>query len=477
MMCNLVKIFNILVIFECVGIFVGSEVPRPRGVSLTRSSLYAPGEKFTCLDGLRDIKYEQINDDFCDCEDGSDEPGTSACPNGIFHCTNAGHRPQNIPSSRVNDHICDCCDGSDEYATDVKCVNNCSELGREEKHRQKARSELLKQGNQVRAELSLRGKAMKDEQRVRLEELKKSIATAEALKVERETIKKEAEALETAALDVYRDAQEKELAEKQELEAQENRKEAQITFTKYDSNADGLIEISEIQARVAFDQNRDGEVTIEEAKYFLDEHDQIDLETFITLAWPRIKPYLMLDSGLFKPPASVDELKETVDKTTEQDMDLEQAELLEPIGEGEDEHDENYEEEEETGEGEIEQVEHNLEPEYDTETQQLIEQANEARNQHAIAERELRELESEQRQIQSLLEKDFGPNEEFAPLNGECINFDDREYVYKLCPFDKAIQQPRSGGAETRLGKDTLFLYRQIINLPNTIFFFYRNMG
>ena len=57
--------------------------------------------------------------------------GTSACPNGRFHCTNAGHKPSYIPSSHVNDGVCDpeCCDGSDEYDGQISCPNTCKELG------------------------------------------------------------------------------------------------------------------------------------------------------------------------------------------------------------------------------------------------------------------------------------------------------------------------------------------------------------
>eukprot|EP00092_Neocalanus_flemingeri_P006372 GFUD01006861.1.p1 GENE.GFUD01006861.1~~GFUD01006861.1.p1 ORF type:complete len:189 (-),score=51.42 GFUD01006861.1:288-854(-) len=68
---------------------------------------------FSCLGSSQEISYSMVNDDYCDCQDGSDEPSTSACPNTVFFCSSPSSTT--IPSSRVNDGVCDCCDGSDEY--------------------------------------------------------------------------------------------------------------------------------------------------------------------------------------------------------------------------------------------------------------------------------------------------------------------------------------------------------------------------
>lgn len=79
-------------------------------------------QKFKCLDGKAEILWEKLNDDFCDCSDGSDETKTNACWNGKFYCTkqlrHQTGRGQDIwiPTSRINDGVCDCnLDCSDEF--------------------------------------------------------------------------------------------------------------------------------------------------------------------------------------------------------------------------------------------------------------------------------------------------------------------------------------------------------------------------
>lgn len=84
------------------------------GVQKDKQSLYLPVDKqwFKCIHSDQYIKFDRLNDNYCDCDDHSDEPSTSACTDSTFHCTQGG---MVIPSSRVNDGVCDCCDGADEY--------------------------------------------------------------------------------------------------------------------------------------------------------------------------------------------------------------------------------------------------------------------------------------------------------------------------------------------------------------------------
>ena len=100
-----------------------------RGAPVHTHAKYT-ADPFAC-DGGAKHPLSVVNDGYCDCSDGSDEPGTSACPGTVFHCINQGYKIQAIPSSRVDDQICDCCDGSDEGRV-AKCPNTCKQVAQQE---------------------------------------------------------------------------------------------------------------------------------------------------------------------------------------------------------------------------------------------------------------------------------------------------------------------------------------------------------
>lgn len=140
-----------------------------RGLDPSLAEYYKQsGDSFKCLDGQRTIKYGLINDNYCDCFDGSDEPGeplitillesmlvhwctmdksallfgcciyppslrgvtadqyqysimytlkkligdslgragTSACVHGKFYCRNRGYTPQLLNASMIDDGFC-----------------------------------------------------------------------------------------------------------------------------------------------------------------------------------------------------------------------------------------------------------------------------------------------------------------------------------------------------------------------------------
>lgn len=103
-----------VIVFSCLLQYFLAFTP-PRGVPPDKADIYQEAfEKNIWKCGSKTLPFSAINNNICDCEDGSDEPGTSACPNGSFFCPNYAFQPQTIPSYQVDDGVCDCCDGSDE---------------------------------------------------------------------------------------------------------------------------------------------------------------------------------------------------------------------------------------------------------------------------------------------------------------------------------------------------------------------------
>lgn len=99
------------------------------------------------------IPRARINDNYCDCSDGSDEPGTSACANGVFTCQNKGFTPLQLTSSRVDDGVCDCCDGSDEDGRQVVCEDSCDAAAAASRQALAASVAAYQAGSAVRSEL------------------------------------------------------------------------------------------------------------------------------------------------------------------------------------------------------------------------------------------------------------------------------------------------------------------------------------
>jgi len=452
---ELLYIFSLLIVLSSA-----VEVNKPRGVALTKNVFYTPNKNFTCLDGSLMIPFDYVNDDYCDCKDGSDEPGTPACPNGIFHCTNAGHKPMNIPSSRVNDGICDCCDASDEYTSSAQCLNNCRELGRKAREEAQKLAEVTTQGYQLRNELSKEGKRKAEEKRQQLEELNKQKEEADVAKSEKEAAKASIEELETAALDKYKAEEEEQNRIKEEQEKEQiDKLDALDAFMDLDANQDSRITVDEIQAKWVFDSNKDGIVTEEEARFFLNNNEEYTKDSFLNLGWILMKPhYSMLK--MFKGPELTDSEGEAAEDSAKEETISEsdpKSDLAEEESQYDEDDDEDNDAEEavpapEKEEEAAENVE-NAQPEYDEETQRLVDSANIARTEFKDANQRVVDLEREIRELKESMDIDFGEDDQFLPLHRQCFEYTDREYTYKLCMFDQVTQRPKAGGADTNLGR------------------------
>lgn len=157
-------------------------------------------DTFSCISNPSIIIHaSNVNDDYCDCPDGSDEPGTSACsyllesssssrnqilqgnPNTTFalpgyYCKNKGHQPAYISFLSVNDGVCDyelCCDGSDEWARagGITCENKCKDIGKEWRKHNEQRQKSLGNAARKRKELVIDAAKLRKEVEDRIQTL------------------------------------------------------------------------------------------------------------------------------------------------------------------------------------------------------------------------------------------------------------------------------------------------------------------
>jgi protein kinase C substrate 80K-H len=242
------------------------------------------------------VPFTQVNDDYCDCGDGSDEPGTSACSNGKFTCPNVGYVERELHASKVNDGICDCCDGSDEYGSGVDCVKNCFELGEAAREAYRRQQEDTRVGSELREQYKQQAKARREEIARQVEELQQQTQQLAEEKQQKADSKQAAEDEEKLALDqhaVQVEARRKEAFEQEQVQQARDREhfDAVEAFRTLDTDQDGIVTYTELIASGRFDQNEDGTVSDSEARFFLAQKDKMDLEEFVTLGWILAKPF------------------------------------------------------------------------------------------------------------------------------------------------------------------------------------------
>ncbi|KAK6919837.1 Glucosidase II beta subunit, N-terminal [Dillenia turbinata] len=251
-----------------------------------------------CKDGSGQFTRAQLNDDFCDCLDGTDEPGTSACPGGKFYCRNAGHTPLYLFSSRVNDvmewefigfaifkatyflesvklkrlfsiivssldqtyiisyldeHM-DCCDGSDEYDGSIKCPNTCWETGKVARDKLKRKIATYKEGLNLRKQVIERAKLTVAKDEAELSKLKSEETTLKGLVQQLKEHKEQIEKVE-----------EKERLEK---EKEDKKREEDAEKSKAKNEDEKEVHIQDESATESTQNNLEGSP--------MDQHDAVD---------------------------------------------------------------------------------------------------------------------------------------------------------------------------------------------------------
>ena len=391
------------------------------------------GKEFTCLSSGEVLDISALNDNYCDCEDGSDEPGTSACPNGKFYCKNKNYKPKTISSMFVDDGVCDCCDGSDE---EEGCKNTCKEDGAA------LRKELEDTIRDVRQGLMLKGKMLSGNE-INKEEIGQKVAVMEK-KINATGIL--VQKLE-ARIKVINDAL---------LEEKTNK-------------------ILEDKAADASESEGEGEGEGEDEDYDEEEYDEMmkddegaeetdeDIGRKIASRWTRDPDAAAAQSDSEGAGEEGEASGGARGGKPENWDDEEDGPWEAPPKEEGDEFDfDTFEKEAETIEGDGDLA--NKETESFISifkkglhiVKNLFEKSEHAKVQDELEKqrKELNRMKEELKRMENLLTFDFGEGNRFLPFYGECFSKVIEKYTYKICPFDNAKQDHTNLGEYKGLGDD-----------------------
>ncbi|KAJ1662723.1 hypothetical protein IW140_005243 [Coemansia sp. RSA 1813] len=485
-----------------------------RGVDPSLSFRYKPNSagNFVCLDGTKEIPFDRINDDYCDCSDGSDEPGTSACNNGSFYCANKGHTPGRLSSTRVNDGVCDydvCCDGSDEWGPNAaQCPDKCAEIGAAYRAQTEAEAKAHELGIRKRVQIVDAARQMRISKQAELESKQKELDELTTRMDEAEQRKNELEELQRAeneASDKSREARKQALQDEYLPHLIVYRKALALELHKRRSHRDALILLLRSVREKHNPEYSDAAVkaALNEYATFFDAYPYIEsaaLEYADEDEKARTERQLQMDrENEAHDDLSIEACNEAIGifenerETLTDDIDMLFG-LLDKLRAN---YDRNYHDlaikAADVGLGEYEQVrdrdlaaisEHNIAIDIDAvrvrvaeaqkKHEELVasdsqpdaggsekkekeegvsaEQLSQARTAFWDLQNAKGKLSGEVSNLSDLLEKDLGPEDVFLPYSGECFSLDNGEYTYELCLLDRASQVGNKDSVRQGLG-------------------------
>ncbi|KAL2828752.1 glucosidase II beta subunit-like-domain-containing protein [Aspergillus cavernicola] len=462
----------------CSTLVAAGDSARPRGVGPEFAKFYKDTTTFSCISQPSiQIPFSSVNDDFCDCPDGSDEPGTAACAHLSgnsplnaahrpghsddeikaalpgFYCKNKGHRPAYIPFQRVNDGICDyelCCDGSDEWARvgGTKCEDKCKEIGKEsrkkEENRQKSMTAALKKKRDLLVDAGRQQKEVEDHIHGLNTEIESKELRLKSLEADLEEVKKKEE---SKVVKGKKAGKVNVLAELAKGRVEELRNALVEVRKERDEIRSRVQELEDVLSKfkVEYNPNFNDEGVKRAVRSWEDYAAHGTVETILNGArdrdWDAIAQQDNEQSGI-----NWDQWENEGDSEPEPGCSVYKlAAYLPPslvtfI--------------EDKVNGIISFLETNgVLPPKDKSSASESKAVTQAREAVKSAEKDLGDLKSELKKQQSDLETDYGVASIFRALKGVCISRDAGEYTYEHCFLDQTKQIPKKGGSSVRMGK------------------------